>query len=197
MPDDAALLSALEALRDRGALGEASLRAAVMHAEAFLAALPPSTRRVIDLGSGGGLPGLVLAVRLPEVEFVLTDRRERRMDLLRLACARLGLGDRVTVLTVDVADLGRQSDHIGQYDAVTARSFAEPMVTARCAAPLLSPTGVLVVSEPPAQSLLSPDEPEVASRWPAAALATLGLCAAGMQFAVVRRLDRRPAVVAS
>src|SRR3954452_9036417 len=101
MPDDSDLLRVLQGLRERGALGEASLPDAVRHAEAFVAAMPPSTRRVIDLGSGGGLPGLVLAVRLPHVSFVLTDRRERRMDLLRMACVRLELMERVTVITGD------------------------------------------------------------------------------------------------
>src|SRR4051812_41044653 len=94
-PDDAALIAALESLRDRGALGELSLPSAVAHAEAFLPPIPAAARRLIDLGSGGGLPGLVLAVRRPELEITLTDRRERRVDLLRLACARLGLETRV------------------------------------------------------------------------------------------------------
>ena len=113
------------------------------------------------------------------------------MDLLRLACARLGLGGRVTVLTTDVVGLGRNPEYIGQFDAVTARAFAQPMVTARCAAPLLSPGGVLVISEPPTKSLLPPDAPEVALRWPAGTLATLGLRLAETQYALVRRLDRR------
>ena len=78
MADDSALLEVLESLRERGALGESSLPQAIEHADAFVAAIPPLTRRVIDLGSGGGLPGLVVAMRLADAEIVLTDRRERR-----------------------------------------------------------------------------------------------------------------------
>src|SRR3954471_13072331 len=102
MPDDAALLVVLESLRDRGALGEPSLPRAVAHAEAFLAPIAPGAATLIDLGSGGGLPGLVLADRLPTTEIVLTERRERRADLLRLAVTRLGWDGRVTVFAGDV-----------------------------------------------------------------------------------------------
>lgn len=190
MPDDAALLSVLESLRERGALGEASLLEAVRHAEAFLAAIPPSTRRVIDLGSGGGLPGLVLAVRLPSVEFVLTDRRERRMDLLRLACARLGIDDRVTVLTTDVVRLGSAPGFASAFDVVTARAFGESMWTLRCAVPFLDVDGVIVVSEPPLVGSPAEIADAAARRWPAEELSALYLRPSAEVFDRVRRFER-------
>jgi 16S rRNA (guanine527-N7)-methyltransferase len=184
------LLVVLQGLRERGALGEASLPDAVRHAEAFLAALPPSTRRVIDLGSGGGLPGLVLAVRLPHAELVLTDRRERRMDLLRMACTRLGIGARVSVITGDVVQLGKRADLAGTFDAVTARSFGEPAVVLRCARPFLAPGGVVVVSEPPDLANRPPEDPAVAARWPTAMLASLGLVLSAELHPSVRRIEQ-------
>ena len=48
--------------------------AAVAHADAFAAALP-SSAAVVDLGSGGGLPGLVIAVRRPDLRLTLVERR--------------------------------------------------------------------------------------------------------------------------
>ncbi|MCU1394240.1 MAG: rRNA small subunit methyltransferase [Ilumatobacteraceae bacterium] len=185
MTDDSALLAALAALRDRGALGESSLTAAVAHADSFVAALPPSTERLLDLGSGGGLPGLVIAARLPGTHIVLADRRERRMDLLRLAVSRLGWSDRIEVLTTDVVRLGRDPAYAGRFDAVTARAFGEPLLTARCAAPFLSVDGVVVVSEPP-------DEDPVV-RWPASSLAALGLLRSPIAFGRVCRLERMAA----
>lgn len=167
MPEDAALLAALESLRNRGALGESSLPRAVRHADAFVAVLPPSTRRVIDLGSGGGLPGLVIAVRCPALRMVLTDRRERRTDLLRLAVSRLDLSDRVDVLTVDVQALGRMAGFAGQFDAVTARAFGEPMLTLSYARPFVVPGGVVVISDPP--------EVDPSVRWPEVRVASLRL----------------------
>ena len=170
MPDDTALLVVLESLRDRGALGEPSLPSAIAHAEAFLAPLTPDTPRLIDLGSGGGLPGLVLADRLPSTEILLTERRQRRADLLRLAVSRLGWQDRVTVFAGDVVRLGQDPAIAGTFDAVTARAFGEPLWTLRCAAPFLVSSGIVVISEPP--------DSDPAQRWPSDQVNGLGLAPA-------------------
>ena len=182
MPDDTELLAVLESLRERGALGETSLPRAVAHADLFLAAVPSTCARLIDLGSGGGLPGLVLACRLTEVSIVLCDRRERRMDLLRLACTRLGLLDRVTVVTADVVALARRVDFRGKFDVVTARAFGDPLWTLRCAEPFLDDDGVVVVSEPPVTA--------GTPRWPTDAVGRLGLAASDRQFSQLRRFER-------
>ncbi len=182
MPDDSELLAVLESLRERGALGEASLPSAVAHADSFLAAIPSGCARLIDLGSGGGLPGLVLAWRCPDAEVVLTDRRERRMDLLRLACARLGFGARVSVVTADVVELGRSPGYRQSFDVVTARAFGDSVWTATCASAFLNASGVVIVSEPP------DSDPVV--RWPTEALALVGLRVSSTPFAQVIRLER-------
>jgi 16S rRNA (guanine527-N7)-methyltransferase len=163
-PDDTALLAALAAIRARGAIGEASLEAAVAHAEQFVTALPPGTQRLIDLGSGGGLPGLVIAVRRPELSILLVERRATRADLLRRAVAALDADERVSVFGGDVGALA--GTHAGTADVVTARSFAAPELTAHWAGVLLRPGGVLVVSEPPT------DDP---GRWSAEVLERAGL----------------------
>jgi 16S rRNA (guanine527-N7)-methyltransferase len=185
MPDPE-LLSVLESLRTRGALGEESLARAIAHAEAFIAAIPDDAAALVDLGSGGGLPALVIAVERPGLRVVMTDRRERRMDLLRLACVRLGLDDRVTVLTGDVTMLGREAALAGRFDVVTARAFGAPLWTASCAVPFLAPHGSVIVSEPP------PDE-RVGRRWDDDSLATLGLRRSAEDFPMVQRLERLPA----
>ena len=136
---------------------------------------------MLDLGSGGGLPGLVIATRLRNVSVVLTDRRERRMDLLRLACARLSLDSRVTVLTVDVVALARDPAFRGRFDVVTARAFGDPLWTLACAVPFLGDGGVIVVSEPP-----HVDED---LRWPQAEVDQLGLVPSPQSFAHVKRFE--------
>lgn len=180
---DEALLEVLDSLRERGAHGESSLVSAVAHADAFLAAFPHDVARVVDLGSGGGLPGLVLAVRRPDVAFTLVDRRERRMDLLRLAVARLGLADRVEVLTADVTRLALDPDYAESFDVATARAFGPPMLTAASARPFLRPGGALIVSEPPAFA--------GATRWNADELAALSLTKSSQSYLHVQRLDRQ------
>lgn len=166
-PSDQALLAALADIQRRGAIGELSLVAAVAHADQFVTALLPGTERLVDLGSGGGLPGLVIAARLPELAITLVERRRSRADLLQRAVRALRLSH-VEVFSGDVRDLASARPH--SFDAVTARSFAAPEVTARWAGELLAPNGRLVVSEPPQAS---PD------RWPDHVLATAGLADLG------------------
>jgi 16S rRNA (guanine527-N7)-methyltransferase len=59
----------------------------------FATAIPPTTRQIWDLGTGVGLPGVPLAIALPEVEFRLIDRSGRRVDLLRRLIRILGLAN--------------------------------------------------------------------------------------------------------
>ncbi len=94
--------------------------------------------RLIDIGSGGGLPGLVLADAFPSGQITLVDRRQKRTDFLARAVSRLGL-DHVTVRCDDVADI---ADAVGSgiepaFDVVTARGFGPPDTTLRLAARLL------------------------------------------------------------
>lgn len=59
---------------------------------------------VVDVGSGAGFPGIVIAVRVPKARVHLVERRRRRAAFLQLAAGRLGL-DNVTVHTADVRAL--------------------------------------------------------------------------------------------
>lgn len=159
---------------------------------ALTAAPAPSLCRLVDLGSGGGVPGLVLAYDLPQVEVVLLEANGRRADLLADAVRTCDLGARVEVLRQRAEETGRDLAHRGRFDAVVARSFGPPPVTAECAAPLLRPGGLLVTSEPPGAELGGgADTGDVGAagsasvgevgrdRWPAAGLARLGMAPLG------------------
>jgi 16S rRNA (guanine527-N7)-methyltransferase len=168
--------------RRLGFLGPGPLDLQRRHAEGFTAVvrreLPGSARptpegpgRVLDLGSGGGLPGLVVASALPDLTFVLLDANRRRTDFLADAVARLGLEDRVTVLAERAEVAGRQPSWRGQFAGVLARSFGPPATLAECAAPFLEVGGWLIVSEPPSDD--GPAHERV--RWPEGALGEFGL----------------------
>lgn len=155
------------------------------------ACLPPATRRVLDLGSGGGVPGLVLAHTHPRLHLVLLDAAVRRSRFLAEAVAELGL-ERVEVVEARAESAARDPSWREAFDAVVARSFGPPAVTAECAVGFLFPGGLLIVSEPPEDG---------GSRWPAEALEELGFGpmsfqeAEGFGFAVmvkVRADDRWP-----
>ena len=149
-----------------GALGPRPIDEVIAHARAFVDALPAGTTRIADLGSGAGVPGLVVAEALPEASIVLVDRRAKRTDALTLAVASLGWRGRVSVICADVEELLRDPDHAAQYDAVISRGFGPHETTLRLSAGLVRPGGVVVVSEPPEGS------PE---RWRPDLVAELGL----------------------
>lgn len=157
--------------RQLGFLGPGAVEAHLHHATAFSAAVSASPARALDLGAGGGVPGLVLAVMLwPETRWTLLDAQRRRTDFLHEAVEGLGLGDRIEVVTARAEEIGREAAHREAYDLVVARSFGAPAVTAECAAPVLRPGGVLVVSEPPTGA--------DARRWPVRAVAEFGFAPA-------------------
>ncbi|MGH9185692.1 MAG: RsmG family class I SAM-dependent methyltransferase [Acidimicrobiales bacterium] len=128
--------------------------------------MPVPPRRALDLGSGGGVPGLVLARSWPASCWVLLDAGERRAAFLRSAISELDLRDRVAVLEERAETAGRDPALRASFDLVVARSFGLPAVTAECAAGFLAVGGHLVVSEPPANA---------EGRWDVAGLARLGL----------------------
>jgi 16S rRNA (guanine527-N7)-methyltransferase len=173
MTDDHTLVEALQAIQARGAIGESSILGAIAHAEHFVRMIPDTARTLADLGSGGGLPGLVIIARRPELVVTLVERRATRADLLRRAVAALDASDRVTVVADDARVVAERSP--GTFDAVTARSFAAPPITVKWAGILLRPGGVLVVSEPP------DDDPR---RWPTELLRRHGLVDQGRDQAV-------------
>jgi 16S rRNA G527 N7-methylase RsmG len=147
MTDDTALLAALAVIQARGAIGERSLVDAVSHADRFVELIPTGPRSLVDLGSGGGLPALVIAWRRLDVAVTMVERRATRADLLRRAVTSLGLGERTTVLNTDVGGVGDEVPK--SFDVVTARSFGDTAVTARFIDMLLAEGGVGLVSEPP------------------------------------------------
>jgi 16S rRNA (guanine527-N7)-methyltransferase len=165
------LEAVLERSRSLGFLGPGSLRVQAEHAAGFAAGPGPAPGRFLDLGSGGGVPGLVLAGLWPDAEGVLLDASERRCAFLAEAIDHLGLAGRVQVVRARAEEAGRSAELRGSMDVVTARGFGPPPVTAECGAPFLRVGGRLVVSEPPHGG---DDEPP-ASRWPAEGLATVGL----------------------
>jgi 16S rRNA (guanine527-N7)-methyltransferase len=169
------LIGLLTESRQRGFLGPGPVEGHLDHARAFAVPVPDAPRRAIDLGAGGGLPGLVLAaLHWPEARWTFLDAMAKRTAFLNEAVEALGLDDRVEVITARAEELGRHPDHRGTYDLVVARSFGAPAVAIECAAPLLVVGGRFVGSEPP--------ETPLGTRWPTDGVAIVG---GGMPASVV------------
>jgi 16S rRNA (guanine527-N7)-methyltransferase len=97
-------------------------------------------RRIADLGSGGGFPGLVLAIALPDARVALVESVGRKVAFLRGAIERLGLGNTEAIQ----ARAEAWPDGVGEHDLVTARAVAPLTVLVEYAAPLLAIGGALV-----------------------------------------------------
>lgn len=168
---DPRLVEILEEARRLGFLGPGPVVDHILHARAYVAAAGAGDRArpALELGSGGGVPGLVLAAGDGERRWTLVEVNQRRCAFLVEAVATLDLGARVEVVEGRAEDVGRDPGHRGQYGTVVARAFGRPAVTAECAAPLLAGGGWLVVSEPPHQA------GQEGERWPASGLGRLGL----------------------
>jgi 16S rRNA (guanine527-N7)-methyltransferase len=171
----AALHELLSEARAAGFLGPGPLERQVQHAEGFAAIArrlsPAGPARLVDLGSGGGLPGLVVAIGWPEATVALLEANGRRAAFLRRAVERLELASRASVLEERAEVCGREGDLRAGFDVVLARSFGRPAVVAECAAPLLKVGGWLIVSEPPRTEAATDQD----ARWPAVPLRQLGL----------------------
>lgn len=163
-----------------------------MHAAAITRQLAdPGESRCLDLGTGAGLPGLVMATCWPATRWLLTDRRLRSENFARWAIGVLDLGERVSFRRGEAADLAREPELAGAFGLVVARGFGSPPLTAECATGFLALGGRLVVSEP---------EHETPSRWPSEPLARLGLevhtSGTGPRFVELRKVtpqqDRFP-----
>lgn len=104
----------------------------------FAVALPPGVDEVWDLGSGGGLPGIPLAIVMPGTHFRLIDRSRRRCDLMRRVVRILGLGN----VTIEQTEIERLR---GSVPALVSRATLTPTETAKVARRLLQPGGVAVM----------------------------------------------------
>jgi 16S rRNA (guanine527-N7)-methyltransferase len=100
--------------------------------------------RLIDVGSGGGLPGLPLAIVLPDVQVTLLEPTGKKAAFLRETAATLGLTN-VTVLSDRAEKVGRdKARHREKYDVVTSRAVGALPMLIELMAPLARPGGLVL-----------------------------------------------------
>ena len=100
--------------------------------------------RFLDLGSGGGFPGITLAAALPADRALLIDSIAKKVRFLTVAVAAIGLGDHVVAEAVRSESLAASRHGRGRWPAVTARAVAPLGELIELSFPLLRPGGVLV-----------------------------------------------------
>ena len=101
--------------------------------------------RLIDVGSGGGFPGLAVAIALPRARLTLVDSVGRKVEAVRAMAVDLGLTERLELRTERIERTGRSPDCRGRFDRAMARAVARPPVVAEYLVPLLRPEGVALL----------------------------------------------------
>jgi len=131
----------LTAIRDPEAVATA-------HIVDSLSALPllasRGIDRFLDLGSGGGYPGLPLATALPAARALLAEPIGKKVRFLETVIAATGLEATVEAAAVRAEALAADPAHRGQWPAITARAVAALPELVELAFPLLAPGGFLV-----------------------------------------------------
>jgi 16S rRNA (guanine527-N7)-methyltransferase len=172
---DTRLAAVLERARAHGALGPGPVAPQIEHARGFvdvIAARVGEPESVVDLGSGGGVPGLVIASAFPGARVTLVEAIGRRARDLELAAGELfGTAEsdsdkgRVRVVEDRAEAVAHRPEFREAPAVVTARGFGRPALVAEIATGFLRIGGVLVVSEPPEGG---------SDRWPPERLGELG-----------------------
>jgi 16S rRNA (guanine527-N7)-methyltransferase len=126
---------------------DAVARLHLLDSLAALPLIPSSTAHALDLGSGGGVPGIVLAMARPATRWTLVDSVGKKAEALRGFAGSLGLAN-VEVLAERAETLGRGPAR-ESFDLVTARACAALPVLAEYALPLLRVGGTLVAWKGP------------------------------------------------
>lgn len=125
---------------------------AVKHFIDSLAALPliPAGASLLDIGSGGGFPGLPLKIMRPSQSITMVDSVHKKISFINYMIRMLAL-EHVSALHLRAEDMVADKAYAGCFDVITCRALADLSTIARLSLPLLSPNGVIIAYKGPAE----------------------------------------------
>ena len=108
---------------------------------------------LLDVGSGGGFPGLPLALTDPQLGVTLVERNQRKCSFLRHVVMKLELAN-VQIMDADLRDV---KDDLGTFDVITARAVGQPATIWTWCRDLLAPDGSLLLQLAERLETIAPD----------------------------------------
>lgn len=103
-------------------------------------------KRVLDLGSGAGFPGLPIKILFPDIFMTLLEASKKKTAFLKHICRRLEI-PRVECIAKRSEDLISEKERLCSYDAVLSRGAGSAKRLARTALPLLKNGGLLITEK--------------------------------------------------
>jgi len=101
-------------------------------------------RKVIDIGSGAGFPGMPLKIYRPSFEMTLLEARMKRVEFLRHVSQRLGFEKNLEVVCGRAEEYGRNWDYRERYDLAVSRAVSNLAVLAEYCLPFVSIGGIFI-----------------------------------------------------
>jgi len=103
----------------------------------------PSGSKLLDVGSGGGFPGLPLKVVIPTLWVTLIDGSRKKVSFLHHVIRMLGI-QQVEAMQIRIEDLAKQQDFSGAFDIIVCRAFSSLALFVKQTLPLLTSGGKLI-----------------------------------------------------
>ncbi len=101
-------------------------------------------KRVLDMGTGAGFPGLPIKLIVPELDITFIDSSHKKMMVLEDICKKLGIQG-YKVVAGNIENLGHDINHREMYDYVFCRALSSLSVLIEYGVPLLKENGMMVI----------------------------------------------------